>query len=235
MALGTRVEALPWSSLEAELNQSGHAGGSILLGAEECAELIACYADDRLFRSRIVMERHAYGKGDYAYFADPLPEPIASLRRALYPRLAPIANRWEAELGRDTRYPDSLEAYLGQCHAAGQCRPTPLLLRYEEGGFNCLHRDLYGDLMFPIQAMVMLNQPGQDFEGGEFLMVENRARQQARGSVRNPTLGELTLFAVNERPVEGKRGAVRASMRHGVSPLSRGERHTLGIIFHDAA
>jgi len=235
MSLRDRVDALPWEGLGRQLDRSGHAGGAPLLEPDECAELIARYTDDACFRKRIVMENHAFGKGDYAYFADPLPEGIAILREALYAKLAPIANRWQQQLGRDEVFPEELAGYLERCHAAGQTKPTPLLLHYEEEGFNCLHRDLYGDWVFPIQAMVMLSRPGKDFEGGEFLVVENRARQQARGSVRNPLLGELTLFAVNERPAQGKRGAVKASMRHGVSPLHAGERFTLGVIFHDAA
>lgn len=235
MSLRDRVAALPWEALGHQLDQTGHAGGAPLLGPLECEELVALYAEDARFRKRIVMERHAFGKGDYAYFADPLPDPIATLREALYLQLAPIANRWQQKLGQDEIFPEELGGYLELCHAAGQTQPTPLLLHYEEEGFNCLHRDLYGDWVFPIQAMVMLSRPGQDFEGGEFLVVENRARQQARGSVRNPALGELTLFAVNERPAQGKRGAVRASTRHGVSPVHWGERYTLGVIFHDAA
>ena len=230
-----RIERLDWGAIETQLDARGCARAGALLGKEECAALVALYADDARFRKRVDMERHRFGRGDYAYFANPLPEIVARLRRALYPRLAPIANAWMERLRRPERYELELDAYLERCHAAGQTKPTPLLLHYEKSGFNCLHRDLYGPLAFPLQAMVMLCEPGVDFTGGEFLVVENRARQQSIGTALSPARGELVLFAVNERPVLGARGFTRASLRHGVSALETGQRYTLGIIFHDAA
>ena len=230
-----RIDRLDWVAIEAELDARGCARAGRVLDAAECAQLVALHADDARFRSRVDMERHRFGRGDYAYFAHPLPDIVADLRRALYPRLAPIANAWMERLRRRERYPDALDAYLARCHQSGQTRPTPLLLHYEKSGFNCLHRDLYGPLAFPLQAMVMLCQPGTDFTGGEFLVVENRARQQSIGTALSPQRGELVVFAVNERPVPGKRGFTRAALRHGVSTIESGERYTLGIIFHDAA
>ncbi len=229
------IERLDWGAIEAELDARGCSRAGAVLGAEDCASLIAGYRDDARFRKRVEMERHRFGRGDYAYFANPLPDVVAGLRRALSPRLAPLANRWLERLRRPERHPAELDAYLERCHAAGQTKPTPLVLHYEKGGFNCLHRDLYGPLAFPLQAMVMLCTPGRDFTGGEFLVVENRARQQSIGHALSPARGELVVFAVNERPVEGKRGFMRASLRHGVSAIENGERYTLGIIFHDAA
>lgn len=230
-----RIEALAWPEIGAKLDQSGCARAGTVLPPALCGELIALYKDDARFRKRIVMERHRFGRGDYAYFANPLPEIVAALRRALYPRLAPIANRWAELLRRREGYPAQLDEFLERCHRAGQTKPTPLLLHYEQGGFNCLHRDLYGAHAFPLQAMVMLSEPDVHFAGGEFLVVENRARQQSIGTALSPRQGELVVFAVNERPVPGKRGSARASLRHGVSVVESGERYTLGIIFHDAA
>jgi len=228
------IARLDWDAIEAELDARGCARAGAVLGADACARLMALHRDDARFRSRVDMERHRFGRGDYAYFAHPLPEAVTELRRALYPRLAPIANRWLERLRRSERYPAQLDAYLERCHAAGQTRPTPLLLHYEKGGWNALHRDLYGPLVFPLQAMVMLCRPGVDFTGGQFLVVENRARQQSIGHALSPEQGELVLFAVNERPVAGKRSFTRASLRHGVSQIESGERYTLGLIFHDA-
>ena len=233
--LARRVAALDWPGIEADLSKRGWANAGPLLSPGECARLIALWDEPRRFRSHVVMERHAYGLGEYAYFAAPLPPMVRSLRTALYRRLAAIANAWAERLSSDERYPAALDEYLARCHAAGQRRPTPLLLRYAAEGFNCLHRDLYGDERFPIQAMAMLSDPDRDFEGGEFLLVENRARQQSRGTALRPARGELVLFAGDVRPAPGRRGPVRASMRHGVSRLVRGERFTLGVIFHDAA
>jgi hypothetical protein len=229
------VDALPWTAIEAELDAAGCARAGQVLAPARCAELVALYKDDARFRKRVVMERHRFGRGDYAYFADPLPEVVSTLRHALYPRLAPLANLWAERLRRPDRHPAQLDAYLAQCHAAGQTKPTPLLLHYEKDGFNCLHRDLYGAMSFPLQAMIMLSEPGVEFTGGEFLVVENRVRQQSIGKALSPRLGELVIFAVNERPIPGARGFTRASLRHGVSVVESGERHTLGIIFHDAA
>ena len=230
-----RIDRLAWSAIEAELDARGCARAGPVFRDEECAALTALYADDAVFRKRVDMERHRFGRGDYAYFASPLPELVSELRHALYPRLAPLANRWMERLRRPERFPAQLDEYLDRCHRAGQVKPTPLLLHYEKSGFNCLHRDLYGALAFPLQAMVMLCEPGADFTGGEFLVVENTARRQSIGTALSPLRGELVVFAVNERPVAGKRGFTRASLRHGVSTVESGERYTLGIIFHDAA
>ena len=181
------------------------------------------------------MQRHGYGQGEYQYFTYPLPEPVETLRQALYPELASVANRWNEQLGSSKRFPPTLEGWLRQCHAGGQKRPTPLLLRYGPGDYNCLHRDLYGELVFPLQATVLLSDPGRDFSGGEFMLVEQRPRMQSRGEVVPLSQGDAVIFAVNERPVKGSRGFHRTAMRHGVSSLRDGERFTLGIIFHDAA
>jgi hypothetical protein len=206
-----------------------------LLGPGECRALAALWPEKPRFRSHVVMQRHGYGQGEYQYFAYPLPERIEALRQALYPELAAVANRWNAELGVAKRFPPTLQGWLRQCHAGGQKRPTPLLLRYGPGDYNCLHRDLYGELVFPLQATVLLNDPGKDFSGGEFMLVEQRPRMQSRGEVVPLSQGDAVIFAVNERPAKGSRGFHRTAMRHGVSSLRSGERFTLGIIFHDAA
>jgi hypothetical protein len=206
-----------------------------LVGADECRALAALWPDAERFRKHIVMQRHGYGQGEYQYFRYPLPEPVERLREALYPGLAAVANRWNELLGIAARFPPTLGGWLRQCHAGGQSRPTPLLLRYGPGDYNCLHRDLYGELVFPIQATILLSQPGHDFEGGEFMLVEQRPRLQSRGEVVPLSQGDAVLFAVNVRPAKGTRGWHRTAMRHGVSSLRRGERLTLGIIFHDAA
>ena len=230
-----RAAAADWTAIGAALDERGYAVLPALLAAGECHGLAALYPREEAFRSRIVMERHAFGRGEYKYFRYPLPAPVAALREALYPALAPIANRWQERLGGATRFPARLADYLGLCHAAGQQRPTPLLLLYCEGDFNRLHQDLYGDLCFPLQATVLLSRPGRDFAGGEFLLVEQRPRMQSRGEVVPLAEGETVIFAVNDRPVAGARGFYRAKMRHGVSRLHRGRRLTLGLIFHDAA
>jgi hypothetical protein len=219
----------------ASLDASGFTVAKGLLGPAECAALSALWPQTDLFRKKIVMQSHGYGQGEYQYFRYPLPEPVARLREALYPALADTANRWNEALGKPGRYPASLEAWLKRCHDGGQTRPTPLLLRYGAGDYNCLHRDLYGDLVFPLQATVLLSAPGQDFQGGEFMLVEQRPRMQSRGEVVPLELGDAVIFAVNERPVRGTKRTYRTAMRHGVSRLRSGERFTLGIIFHDAA
>jgi uncharacterized protein len=206
-----------------------------LIAADRCRALAALWADPTRFRKKVVMQRHGYGQGEYQYFTYPLPEPVEQLRQALYPELAAVANRWNEALGRPGRFPPDLGAWLKACHKAGQNRPTPLLLRYGQGDYNCLHRDLYGELVFPLQATVLLSEPGRDFEGGEFMLVEQRPRMQSRGEVVPLARGDAVIFAVNERPVKGTRGWHRTAMRHGVSSLHKGERFTLGIIFHDAA
>ncbi len=206
-----------------------------LIPPGECHALAAMWPDKANFRSHVIMQRHGYGRGEYQYFTYPLPEPVERLRQALYPPLAEIANGWNGQLGRERRFPPALKAWLRECHAGGQKRPTPLLLRYGPGDYNCLHRDLYGDLVFPLQVAILLSEPVRDFTGGEFMLVEQRPRQQSRGEVVALKQGDAVVFAVNERPVAGTRGFHRTAMRHGVSSLREGERFTLGIIFHDAA
>jgi hypothetical protein len=217
-----------------ELDAFGCAVIPGLLAAKDCEAAAALYERPALFRSRVVMERHGFGRGEYQYFAYPLPAPLASLRTELYPPLAAIANRWQAALGSDIRFPDAHADYLARCHAAGQLRPTPLLLRYRAGDYNCLHQDLYGELVFPLQVAVLLSRPGADFEGGEFVLTEQRPRMQSRAEVVPLKQGDAVVFPVNQRPVQGTRGVYRVAMRHGVSRLRSGTRHTLGIIFHDA-
>jgi uncharacterized protein len=232
--LPSRIGALDWPRIAADLDAYGCALGGPLLSAEECATLAARYDDDALFRSRIVMARHGFGRGEYKYFADPLPEEIVALRVSLYPPLAEIANRWNERMNIAIRYPDAHDAFLARCHAAGQTRPTPLLLRYSEGDYNCLHQDLYGEHVFPLQATVLLSRPGEEFSGGEFLLTEQRPRMQSRAEVVPLVQGQAVIFPVHHRPVAGTRGTYRVNMRHGVSRLRAGLRHTLGIIFHDA-
>ncbi len=229
---GAAVEALDWTRIEAELDAHGCAATGPMLSPDECAELAALYAQDERFRSRVVMERHGYGRGDYKYLAYPLPEPIASLRPALYARLAPVADRWNAAMGLSARFPATHDAFLARCHAAGQTRPTPLLLRYGPGDYNCLHQDVYGEHVFPLQAVFLLSA---GFTGGDFVLTEQRPRMQSRAEVVQLAQGGGVIFAVRERPVQGARGACRVQMRHGVSRVPDGERMTAGIIFHDAA
>jgi hypothetical protein len=228
------VAALDWPGIEAELDAHGVARTGPLLAPAECAALASLYPQAEKFRSRVVMARHGFGRGEYQYFAHPLPAPIAAWRTALYARLAPIANRWQDALGLDHRFPPTLEAFLADCHEAGQTRPTPLLLRYGPGDFNCLHQDLYGEIAFPFQVVVLLSRPGIDFQGGEFVLVEQRPRMQSRAEVVPLEQGEAAIFAVAHRPVRGARGTYRVTLRHGVSRLREGSRFTAGIIFHDA-
>ncbi len=224
-----------WMRVGDDLDARGSAVVRGVLDEEACARLRAMYADTARFRSRVVMARHGFGRGEYQYFAYPLPDIVEGLRAALYPRLAAIANRWEAALGRAMRYPETHEAYLRACHEAGQGRPTPLLLKYGPDDYNCLHQDLYGAEVFPLQAAFLLSGPGRDFTGGEFVMTEQRPRMQSRAEVAPLGLGDAVIFAVNERPVQGTKGVYRVKMRHGVSRVRSGERFTLGVIFHDAA
>jgi hypothetical protein len=228
------IPVIAAEALAGDLSAEGYAT-RMLFPAEACRALAGLYDREAGFRKRVVMEQHAYGKGEYKYFGYPLPEPVAALRTALYPPLAEVANAWRRALGEDEVFPDTLTAYLGRCHAAGQTRPTPLMLRYGPGGFNCLHQDLYGDLVFPLQAVVLLDAPGVDFTGGEFIMVEQRPRAQSRGLVVPLRQGEAVIFPVHHRPATGTRGPYRLTMRHGVSRVHSGRRNTLGIIFHDAA
>jgi len=224
-----------WPELLTGLDERGYAVLPGLLGERECRSVAALYADEAAFRSRVVMARHNFGRGEYKYLRYPLPPLVAELRQALYPKLAPFANRWHERLHLEPRFPARLDAYLARCHAAGQQRPTPLILKYEAGDYNCLHQDLYGELVFPIQATVLLSKPDDDFTGGEFLLVEQRPRMQSKGEVVPLGQGDAVLFAVNSRPVAGTRGDYRVTIRHGVSRLHSGNRYTLGIIFHDAA
>ena len=228
-----RVAALDWPGIADALDQRGCATTAPLLTEAECRALIEGYDDAGRFRSRAVMARHGYGRGEYQYYAYPLPTLIAELRAALYPALAVIANRWGAALGM-AAFPADHADFLARCHAAGQSRPTPLLLRYGPGDYNCLHQDLYGDLHFPLQAAILLSRPADDFTGGEFVLTEQRPRMQSRAEVVMLHQGEAVVFATNQRPVAGTRGTYRVAMRHGVSRLRTGHRHTLGIIFHDA-
>ncbi|MBD9665939.1 2OG-Fe(II) oxygenase [Variovorax sp. VRV01] len=228
------VRALDWPRIETELATRGCATTGVLFSPKECAALAALYDEPGRFRSRVVMQRHGFGQGEYQYFDHPLPASIAAWRSALYERLAPLANAWAAAMGQPADYPPDHAAYLARCHAAGQRRPTPLLLRYVEGDYNCLHQDLYGELQFPMQLTVLLSRPGEDFTGGEFVLTEQRPRMQSRAEVVPLAQGEAVIFAVNQRPVAGTRGTYRVTMRHGVSRVRSGRRHTLGIIFHDA-
>ena len=236
---GARVEAtidaLDWPALEADLDAYGAAVAPKLLSPESCRALADLYEDDARFRSRVVMARHGFGRGEYKYFADPLPALVGALRRSLYRKLAPIADRWNAALGVAARYPAEFEAFRARCHEAGQTKPTPLLLRYGPGDYNCLHQDVYGSLVFPLQVAILLSEPGRDFTGGEFVLTEQRPRMQSRAEVVNLTQGDGVIFAVRERPAQGARGPYRVNMRHGVSRLRSGHRFTLGVIFHDAA
>jgi uncharacterized protein len=225
---------IDWSRVEAELNEIGCAVAPSLLSAKECAALAGLYDDDARFRSRVVMARHNFGRGEYKYFSYPLPEPVAALRAAAYPPLAAIANRWYETLGLAPRFPAKHPEFLKRCHEAGQTRPTPLLLRYGAADYNCLHQDLYGEQVFPIQATVLLSAPGRDFSGGEFVLTEQRPRMQSRAEVVPLGQGDAVFFAVNQRPMRGARGWYRVTMRHGVSRIREGHRMTLGLIFHDA-
>jgi hypothetical protein len=229
-----RVAALDWAGIGAALDQRGCATTGPLLTEAECDALVQGYDAGDAFRSRVVMARHGYGKGEYKYYAYPLPALVGGLRTALYPALADVANRWAAALGLKAGFPSDHAEFLARCHAAGQPRPTPLLLRYGPGDYNCLHQDLYGDLHFPLQAAFLLSRPSADFTGGEFVLTEQRPRMQSRAEVVGLQQGEAVIFAVNQRPVAGTRGTYRVAMRHGVSRLHTGHRHTLGIIFHDA-
>lgn len=229
------LERFDWNRLTADLRDRGFAAMGPLLTPETCRTLRDLFDSDTLFRSHIDMARHGFGRGSYKYFADPLPGIIAQLRRELYGRLQTVANQWLAMLGRDDRFPADYTDFLTRCHEAGQCQPTPLLLRYGPDDYNCLHQDLYGEHVFPFQVAILLSEPGTDFTGGEFILTEQRPRMQSRAEVIPLALGEAVIFAVNERPVAGKRGVYRARMRHGVSRVLSGQRHVLGVIFHDAA
>jgi len=230
-----RVDLVDWARISQDLDDRGSATIGGLLTAAECESVAMLYAVDQMFRSRVVMARHGFGRGEYKYFAYPLPSIVGSLRAALYPRLAPVANRWHAAMGIDLRFPEQHADFLERCHAAGQRRPTPLLLQYGVDDYNCLHQDLYGEHVFPLQVAVLLSEPQRDFTGGEFVITEQRPRMQSRPEVVPLRQGDAVVFAVHHRPVQGTRGVYRVNLRHGVSRLRSGHRHTLGIIFHDAA
>jgi hypothetical protein len=230
-----RVNALDWQQIADNLDQQGSALLQSVLSPDECQALAALYSDESIFRSRVVMGRHGFGRGEYKYFNYPLPELIQGLRTALYPRLAPVANRWNTAMAMDVRYPHSHDEFVQRCHDAGQERPTPLLLQYGPGDFNCLHQDLYGEHVFPIQVAILLSEPQRDFTGGEFVLTEQRPRMQSRPEVVPLRQGDAVAFAVHHRPVQGTRGTYRVNLRHGVSRLRSGQRHTVGIIFHDAS
>ena len=229
-----RVNRVDWESVSQDLDEYGNAVLPGLLQPEECDALASLYPDDEHFRSRVVMERYSFGRGEYKYFSYPLPEIISRLRTDLYPHFAEVANRWNQLMGIDIGYPQQHMEYIQRCHQAGQLRPTPLLLQYGPGDFNCLHQDLYGDHIFPIQLTVLLSDPARDFRGGEFVLVEQRPRMQSRAEVVPLRKGDAVAFAVHHRPVRGKRGPYRVTFRHGVSRVRSGHRYTLGIIFHDA-
>jgi hypothetical protein len=231
----SRADAIDWQQAAKDLDKQGSAPVGQLLTAAECEEIAGLYSDEDLFRSRIVMARHGFGSGEYKYFRYPLPNLIATFRTAIYPYLVPIANLWNEALGSKVRYPKNHLAFIERCHQAGQTRPTPLLLRYGADDYNCLHQDLYGEHVFPLQLAILLSKPGSDFKGGEFVMTEQRPRMQSRATVVPLDQGDGVLFAVHLRPVKGTRGIYRVNMRHGVSRVLVGNRHTLGIIFHDAA
>lgn len=233
-----RIAGYDWQAIAEALDAGGWALLPSLITRQEAADFAGLYDADGLFRSRIVMARHQFGQGEYKYFRYPLPAPLGALRAAFYPHLAPLANRWQKMMGTAVRYPAHHENFLARCHEAGQVRPTPLLLRYEAGDYNCLHQDLYGEHVFPLQVAVLLSEPGRDFSGGEFVLTEQRPRMQSRPEVVPLRQGDAVVFAVSQRPVQSARGAshsYRVNMRHGVSRLRDGRRHTLGIIFHDAA
>jgi uncharacterized protein len=229
-----KVATLDWKKITVSLDAYGCAVAESVLTPSECRALAGMYNEDGLFRSRIVMARHGFGRGEYKYWAYPLPAGVASLRSAIYPYLADVANRWNAAMNIDVTYPANHKEYLEQCHRAGQTKPTPLLLQYQEGDFNCLHQDVYGESVFPLQVAFLLSTPAEDFTGGEFVLTEQRPRMQSRVEVVSLKQGDGVIFAVHHRPVQGSRGAYRVNLRHGVSRLRSGHRHTLGIIFHDA-
>jgi hypothetical protein len=233
-SISERVVAVEWPRIHAELDARGFAVARALLNPEECGELVALYDEPERFRSRVVMARHGFGRGEYRYFDHPLPNVVRQIRAAVYPRLVPVANAWGERMRLERHFPATLDAFHAECRAAGQTRPTPLLLKYGHDDYNCLHQDLYGDVAFPLQLAVLLSRPGEDFDGGELVLTEQRPRMQSRVEVVPLERGDAVVFAVHHRPVQGTRGSYRVNMRHGVSRVRRGQRFTAGIIFHDA-
>jgi uncharacterized protein len=233
-AVTQRINAVDWHNVEHDLNQQGSAMLCGLLSAQECDALAALYTHDELYRSRVVMARHGFGRGEYKYFDYPLPDRVEALRTSVYPHLVPVANRWNEIMRIDTRYPAQHADFIQRCHDTGQRRPTPLILQYGKDDYNCLHQDLYGEHVFPLQLAILLSEPGKDFTGGEFVMTEQRPRMQSRAEVVPLRKGDAVVLAVHHRPVQGTRGSYRVNLRHGMSRLHSGHRHTLGVIFHDA-
>jgi uncharacterized protein len=233
-SINDRVQALDWQRVSNDLDSQGNAVIERLLSPGECQAIAELYPQDDIFRSTVVMSRHGFGRGEYRYFTYPLPDVIAKLRTAVYPHLVPIANGWNEAMGIDVRYPEQHADFIERCHEAGQVRPTPLLLQYQADDYNCLHQDLYGEHVFPLQLAILLSEPGEDFTGGEFVMTEQRPRMQSRPIVVPLRQGDGVVFAVHKRPAHGTRGVYRVNLRHGVGRIRSGHRHTLGIIFHDA-
>ena len=229
-----RIESIDWEQVSRDVDAEGSALVKQLLSLADCETLAALYSHDEIFRSRVVMQRHGFGRGEYKYFSYPLPDVVTHLRTTIYPHLVPIANRWNTEMGVAVRHPDQHKEFIQRCHESGQVKPTPLMLQYETGDYNCLHQDLYGEHVFPLQLTVMLSEPQKDFTGGEFVMTEQRPRMQSRPIVVPLRKGDGVIFAVNSRPVRGVRGVYRVNLRHGVSRVRSGHRQTLGVIFHDA-
>jgi hypothetical protein len=232
--IAARIDAIDWTGVFAHLDGHGWATVTGVLSADECRAIAGLYSDDSQFRSRVIMARHGFGRGEYKYFRYPLPDIIADVRTALYRRIAPIANKWNQSMGLDARYPKEHAEFIKRCHKAGQTRPTPLQLQYGRGDFNALHQDLYGEHVFPLQVAFLLSEPGEDFTGGEFVLTEQRPRMQSRATVVPLRRGDGVIFAVHHRPVQGTRGTYRVNLRHGVSEIRSGHRHTVGVIFHDA-
>jgi hypothetical protein len=234
MEIQSRISTLNWDKATTDLNDNGYTIISKVLIANECDELVQQYTDETLYRKTVIMERHQYGKGEYKYYKYPLLPVIQQLRENVYPKLAPVANGWMEALNKDTRFPDTLAKLLEHCHANDQLKPTALILQYAKGGFNALHQDLYGDVFFPMQMVIFLDEAGKDYEGGEFVLIEQKPRAQSKAIVLKPGKGDMLIFTTNFRAAKGKNGYHRVNMKHGVSEITEGNRHTLGIIFHDA-
>jgi hypothetical protein len=234
MELKDRIDSLNWTAISAGMDNKGYTLVKNILTTDECDALTAQYHDEQLYRKTIVMERHHYGRGEYKYFKYPLPCLIQQLRETVYPKLAPIANNWMQQLNKDQRFPDNLDELLQLCHAQEQLRPTPLILQYTQGGYNAMHQDLYGEIFFPMQLVFVLDEPGTDYEGGEFILLEQKPREQSRAMVLKPQKGDMVLFTTNFRPAKGSKGYHRVNMKHGISEITAGQRRSMGIIFHDA-